>query len=553
LRRKLIVFLSCILLFLVGFSCTQRYGKKEQVLDNISNLASEDFSTRIKAQGFLVQEGDRYIPLLLMYLKDENRDIREGIVWVLGELKSKEAVEPLIAVLKTDDDWIVRSYAAISLGEIGDPRAVQPLVDVLNSTSIANVMASSSAAGALGEIGDDSATLPLISALKDVSVRASAIDALGKIGNPVAIPFLWEIFIAESDLEIIEKTSVSLVWLREGEEKYIEDLGSANPEIRKKAEEILLSTGGSSLEILIEALKNNNHSVRIGSARILGQLGDSSAVGPLCIALENEDDPRLKKELKEIINNLQSSVKQWVKDLDSSDLDKRQTAIDALTAMDKKAVLPLVSALKESETTKIPSIVEILGNIGDPRAVKPLIELLSQNEPLLRYLTIEALFKIGDKDTLIRCIDHEDPLVRSGICEVLGALNAEEAIDLLLERLEKDDSEDVKRSASMAISYISSPSSVDPLIYMVYYGDNNTVMYSIQTLGDMKVEESLEALIASLYHYDPLVRAAAAEAMGKIGSPKVIPGLKEALLGEENVYVRENLEEAIEKIERKEM
>jgi len=60
-------------------------------------------------------------------------------------------------------------------------------------------------------------------------------------------------------------------------------------------------------------------------------------------------------------------------------------------------------------------------------------------------------------------------------------------------------------------------------------------------------------LIASLYHYDPLVRAAAAEAMGKIGSPKVIPGLKEALLGEENVYVRENLEEAIEKIERKEM
>ncbi len=44
----------------------------------------------------------------------------------LGEMESKEAVEPLIEALK-DEDWGVSTAVAKALGDIGDEKAIDPL------------------------------------------------------------------------------------------------------------------------------------------------------------------------------------------------------------------------------------------------------------------------------------------------------------------------------------------------------------------------------------------------------------------------------------------
>ena len=60
--------------------------------------------------------------------------MRERAAAVLGEIKDRRAVQPLIYALK-DPDWSVRLRAAESLGEIGDPDAIDPLIDVLEDDS----------------------------------------------------------------------------------------------------------------------------------------------------------------------------------------------------------------------------------------------------------------------------------------------------------------------------------------------------------------------------------------------------------------------------------
>ncbi len=61
---------------------------------------------------------------LIQFLKDENVGVRSSAAQLLGEQKEKEAVEPLIQMLKNEKNFRVRIVAAVALHKIGDSRAL---------------------------------------------------------------------------------------------------------------------------------------------------------------------------------------------------------------------------------------------------------------------------------------------------------------------------------------------------------------------------------------------------------------------------------------------
>lgn len=72
----------------------------------------------------------RAVPILIKVLKSNREKItttRTDAAIALGELKAKEAVEPLIEVVKTDKDIFVIWRACEALSEIGDKRALPVL------------------------------------------------------------------------------------------------------------------------------------------------------------------------------------------------------------------------------------------------------------------------------------------------------------------------------------------------------------------------------------------------------------------------------------------
>jgi bilin biosynthesis protein len=86
----------------------------------------------------------------------------------------------------------VRRSAVEALGRIGDPQATSPLAQMLDDES---ALVRRSAARALGLAGESSAVPALRQALadKDAQVRWQAAWALGEVGDERDLPFLAEL------------------------------------------------------------------------------------------------------------------------------------------------------------------------------------------------------------------------------------------------------------------------------------------------------------------------------------------------------------------------
>jgi HEAT repeat protein len=79
----------------------------------------------------LLRFGPKAVDVLLDVLKNGNANARRLAANILGELRDKRAVEPLVQALQVDDEYAVRTAAATALGLIKDSRAVWVLVGTL--------------------------------------------------------------------------------------------------------------------------------------------------------------------------------------------------------------------------------------------------------------------------------------------------------------------------------------------------------------------------------------------------------------------------------------
>lgn len=140
------------------------------------------------------------------------------------------------------------------------------------------------------------------------------------------------------------------------------------------------------VDALIELLKDSETVDRPGTtaAWALGEIGDARAAGPLIDAL-------------------------GVKFL-------RGHAVEALVKLrDERAIEPLI---KLFERRAEPSLATVLGNWGDRRAVGPLIDAMKHPDSHARFYAARALGKLGDRRALPIlewARDHDtEPITDSG-------------------------------------------------------------------------------------------------------------------------------------------
>jgi len=102
------------------------------------------------------------------------------------KMKSRRDVRGLVRALTSAEDCDYRSGAAEALGEIGDPLAIAPLLVRLQDSCS---RLRTAAAEALGKIGEPRAVEPLTTVLRHDSsdVRRAAVEALGRIGDRCAV------------------------------------------------------------------------------------------------------------------------------------------------------------------------------------------------------------------------------------------------------------------------------------------------------------------------------------------------------------------------------
>lgn len=246
---------------------------------------SADYWSRQRAAKVLGSIRDaRAVEPLIRALGDKEGLVRESAAEALGQIKDPRAIDPLLKGLPGEKYYPTGMKFAFALGRMGDARAVEPLIKLLagqdeevkqsaayalhylqaasSISALARALAGDpsekvriSCADALGAIKDQNVILPIMNAVKDASksVRLTAIQNLGYISEPGSSPAL------------------------------IFALGDSEPEVRKKAEEVLVEMGKAVLPQLRNALSMGRRLGPDMESRVRAVIdkigGDTEAVG----------------------------------------------------------------------------------------------------------------------------------------------------------------------------------------------------------------------------------------------------------------------------------
>jgi len=211
-------------------------------------------------------------------LADPDPAVRSNAAVRLGESKSKDAVDTIVAALN-DPEETVRVDLIRALGEIGDPKAVPAVVrsasDPLSGVRMA-------ACQALGKLADPRGVPALESALHDPdeSLRTVAARSLGAIPGPESMDVLLRV--ALSDESEAVRSHVLIVVAERHERAAIPKLESAlqaeSERVRANAAAALGVVGDrSSLPVLVRALEDPFYKVRCLSAHAIAKLAPEDA------------------------------------------------------------------------------------------------------------------------------------------------------------------------------------------------------------------------------------------------------------------------------------
>ncbi len=172
---------------------------------------------RAKAQVELIQMGHAIVEPLVVVVKAEEGRKAWAAAEVLGELTDKRAWSALVAALRSKNPMLGVA-AAKALLKYTDKDALPPLVDAL---PYAAIMAQQTIIKALQLLGDSRAVPCLVEQLgQAVSpvIRTALVQALGKLGDPSAIPAI-RACLDDEDHHVREWSSVVLKQLEDQRRK----------------------------------------------------------------------------------------------------------------------------------------------------------------------------------------------------------------------------------------------------------------------------------------------------------------------------------------------
>lgn len=245
----------------------------------------------------------------------------------------------------------------------------------------------------------------------------------------------------------------------------------------------------------IAALRDEDWAIRGEAAGLLGTFKDARAVVPLISLLRDQD----------------RSV--------------REAAIEALRAIGAPAVEAVGACLTEADLSVQESASAILATIADRRVLTPLLQALSSNDWIVRMHAAKALGKVQSADAvepLIPLLQDKVKAVREEAAAALAAIG-DAAIPALLKALQHADWL-VRLHAVESLGKAKSKPAVEPLLSVLFNDRDLAVREdAVRALGEIGDPRAVEHLFTAMR--EPGLRTLAVEALGRIGDSRAVPVL----------------------------
>jgi PAS domain S-box-containing protein len=390
-----------------------------------------------------------------------------------------------------------------------------------NADETVRIEAAKTISGESGNLNEESAA-PIIHALSDKSwrVRRKLIGTLSRRAAPDAIAALlramqqqhFDFSVLNSALQVLQATSVKTT------ETLIEFLKGDDADLRMQAALTLGEQKDSqAISPLLEALRDENVNVRYHAIEALGKLKAVEAVEPLLEIAETRDFFLSFVALDALRQIAGESAAPRIIPLLSDDL-LREAAAETLGAVgDYQVASPLVNLLNEDKASAASAavalaslfdrfkhdsresalIVEDARNAINENGKSNLLEAFaSANESdLIAVISIGGWFddeKIREK--LILLLENES--LREEAADALARHGAS-AVDLLIEKLDEDDSE-VRRTAARVLGQIGDARAFEPLVELLETGDAATRQAAVSALKSLAHPDTVSRLCAFL-------------------------------------------------------
>ncbi|MGA2631410.1 MAG: Npt1/Npt2 family nucleotide transporter [Terriglobia bacterium] len=226
-----------------------------------------------------------------------------------------------------------------------------------------------------------------------------------------------------------------------------------------------------------------------------------------------------------------------LRNLEAGSPAMRQAAANALRKMqDPSSVAMLAATLRNAPPDRLVSGVQFLAGFESAQADEMLVELLAHPDPRVRATAVSALGRragASHNAELLPLLEDPDARVRANAVEALAA-SQDPALVEKLRPLLQGDSTRARINAVLAIATLEGVDSAGasmPMLRDLAGGDARARATATYALGRIPLDDSLDLLVDLLADPDLEIRCAAAQALGRVGSPRVIPELIEALAG----------------------
>lgn len=164
-------------------------------------LVNPDYRVRMRTIHVLVERGHaEAVQLLLPLLHDREMPVRNAAIVALGTFADRQAFDPLVTCLAAPIS-LERKNAVQALDALGDPRRRDAFLDALKTEM--NPFVRVGLIKAVSVFPEEEVLETLIELLtdRDEDVRAVAAIALGKMGQPRAIPALQQMALTDTNQE----------------------------------------------------------------------------------------------------------------------------------------------------------------------------------------------------------------------------------------------------------------------------------------------------------------------------------------------------------------
>ncbi len=230
-------------------------------------------------------------------------------------------------------------------------------------------------------------------------------------------------------------------------------------------------------------------------------------------------------------------IRALLRNLQGDSPSLRQAAANALGKLKDSASLSILAETLRSEVPeRVVSAIQFLETLGTEDSAEAISTLLEHPDARVRATAASSLGRLARAESLDRLtplLNDPDARVRSNVIEALASAK-DPALVEKLQPLLHDPSTRARVNTVLTIVAIQGVSAALewlPLIRDLAHGDLKSRSTATYALGRLPLEQSIDLLSDLLNDHEQSIRCEAAQALGRIGTPRIIPVLIEALAG----------------------